>query len=122
VEGGVIVRRYEPQADYSATIEETFKKFQQGNVKDYRITLPDYPDMNHIEAQILDFVALLFTAIFTRLDAYYSKNAAYLDSAIAAFDREIQFYLAYPGAGGGAQACWAQFLLSRRLGCEQGRL
>jgi hypothetical protein len=95
VEGGFIVKRYEPQADYSAAIEETFKKLQQGNVKDYRATLPDYPDMNHIEVQMLDFVALLFPAIFAKLDAYSSKNAAYLDSAIAAFDREIQFYLAY---------------------------
>jgi len=95
VNGGFIVGRYESQADYSAAIEETFKRFQQGDVKDYRATLPDYPDMNHIEAQMLDFVALLFPALFAKLDAYCLKNAAYLDGAIAAFDREIQFYLAY---------------------------
>ena len=95
VEGGFTVRRYEPQADYSATIEETFRKFQQGDVKDYRVKQSDWPDMNHIEAQILDFVALLFPDIFAKLDAYCARNAAYLDDAIAGFDREIQFYLGY---------------------------
>lgn len=94
-DGGFTVSKYKPQADYSAAIGNTFKKFQQGDVKDYRVKHSDYPDMNHIEEQILEFVALLFPEVFAELEVYCARNAAYLDSAIAAFDREIQFYIAY---------------------------
>ena len=52
--------------------------------------------MNHVEAQILDFVAKLYPDIFLHLDALLrEKRRNYLDETIAIFDREIQFYLAY---------------------------
>jgi DNA mismatch repair protein MutS len=95
MDGGFTVKKYEPQADYSAAIEGTFKKFQQGDAKDYRVKLSDWPDMNHIEAQILDFVALLYPSIFAELNSYGARHATYLDGPISAFDREIQFYIAY---------------------------
>ncbi len=94
-DGGFTVKKYEPQGDYSAVIEATFKKFQQGDVKDYRVKLSDWPDMNHIEAQILDFVALLYPEIFAELDTFCAKHAGYLGGSVAVFDREIQFYVAY---------------------------
>lgn len=89
------VRRYEAEIDYSAAVEETFAKFRQGAVKDYRAKFPDYPDMNHVEAGVLDRVALLYPDIFAGLSDYCTKNGAYLDETIAVFDREVQFYLAY---------------------------
>jgi DNA mismatch repair protein MutS len=89
------VRAYEDELDYSAQVEAAFAKFQQGAVKDYRAKFPDYPDMNHVEAQILTLVARLYPALFSRLDAYCAKNTQYLDKTIATFDRDIQFYLAY---------------------------
>jgi DNA mismatch repair protein MutS len=95
MDGGFTVRKYESETDYSAALEETFEKFKQGAVKDYLAKLSDWPDMNHIEAQILDFVALLYPAIFAELDAYCTRNGAYLDRPIGTFDREIQFYIAY---------------------------
>jgi len=51
--------------------------------------------MNHIEAKILDFVAQLYPDTFSNLDSYCVKNSNFLDEAVAAFDREIQFYIAY---------------------------
>jgi DNA mismatch repair protein MutS len=89
------VRKYESEIDYSADVEKTFQKFQQGAVKDYRVKFSDPPEMNHIEAKVLDFVTRLYPDIFSHLAAYCEKNAEYLDNTIGVFDRQIQFYIAY---------------------------
>jgi DNA mismatch repair protein MutS len=91
----ITVRKYEGEANYSAQVEETFAKFKQGAVKDYLVRFADWPDMNHIEAFILDCVAKLYPDVFARLDAYASQNRDCLDGTIVTFDREMQFYLAY---------------------------
>jgi DNA mismatch repair protein MutS len=89
------VRHYWSEIDYSAEIEETFEKFHQGAAKDYRFKYRSSPDMNHIEAKVLEFVARLNPALFSRLDDYHSRHAGFIDKTIAAFDREIHFYVAY---------------------------
>jgi DNA mismatch repair ATPase MutS len=89
------VRKYEGETDYSAELGETFDRFKQGNVKDFLIKISDAPDMNHIEARILDFVSLLFPEVFARLAGFCATNADFLDATIADFDREVQFYIAY---------------------------
>jgi len=91
----VTVQKYESESDYSVEVEHTFEKFKQGAVKDYRVKFSSSPDMNHVEAAILDLLAKLYPDIFTYLDEYCAKNATYLDATIATFDREIQFYVAY---------------------------
>ena len=60
--------RYEGQADYSAEVLETFERFKQGAVKDYRVNYRCWPGMNHVAAQILQLVARLFPDEFTALD------------------------------------------------------
>jgi len=94
-DGAVTIRKYEYEIDYSADVEETFDKFKQGAVKDYRVTFTESAEMNHIEAKILDFVVQLYSEIFQTLDDYHEKNVDYLDGTIRVFDREIQFYIAY---------------------------
>lgn len=89
------VRKYEAEIDYSAVVEETFAKFKQGAVEDYRAKFSTWPEMNHVEAKILDFVTQLYPEIFLRLEQFCTKNANYLDETIGVFDREIQFYIAY---------------------------
>jgi DNA mismatch repair protein MutS len=91
----VKVDRYEGEADYSAEVEDTFAKFKQGAVKNYRVKLPDWPAMDHVEASILDLVARLYPDVFLELDEYCGRHRDYLDPPISGFDREIQFYVAY---------------------------
>ena len=91
----VRVTRYGGEPDYSAEIEKTFAKFKQGSVKDYRASFKDWADMNHVEARILDLVALLYPEVFQSLDDYRARHRHYLDAVIANFDREVQFYVAY---------------------------
>jgi hypothetical protein len=89
------VHRYDSEADYSTEVTAVFEKFRQGDVKDYRVEFRDIPDMNHVEAKVLEFVALLYPEAFARLERFCSDYADYLDPTIARFDREVQFYLGY---------------------------
>ena len=93
--GGFIVRKYEAEADYSAEVEHTFEKFQQGAVKDYRVKSSANVEMNHIEAKILEFIAKLYPEVFGAIADFYTKNQNFIDRTIAIFDREVQFYIAY---------------------------
>jgi len=110
---GITVRKYESEIDYSADVEETFRKFKQGAVKDYRVKFTESAEMNHVEAKVLDFVAQLYPDIFSHLDDYSEKNGNYLDETIAVFDIEIQFYVAYmeflaPFRQAGLKFCYPQ--------------
>jgi DNA mismatch repair protein MutS len=109
----VRVGKYEGEPDYSAEVEKTFTKFKQGAVQDYLVSFRDWPDMNHVEARILDLVARLYPDVFAELDDYTARNQDYLDTVIGSFDREVQFYLAYleftaPLKKAGLQFCYPQ--------------
>jgi len=91
----VTVARYEGEPDYSAQVVATFAKFARGGVKDYHGKFRNWPDMNHVEEQILDQIARLFPGEFAALDEFCERHADFADEAVRAFDREIQFYLAY---------------------------
>lgn len=94
-DSSIKVRKCESEIDYSASVEKTFEKFKQGAVKDYSVNLSDWLNMNHVEAGVLDLVARLYPETFTALDDFCARNRGYLDETIGAFDREIQFYVAY---------------------------
>lgn len=89
------VQRYEEEADFSAEVERVFERFKQGEARDYRLELYKAAGMNHVEAQILDFVARLYPAEFAALDAFCARYPEFMDATICVFDREIQFYVAY---------------------------
>lgn len=91
----VRVSKYGGEADYSAEVEEIFAKFKQEAVKDYRVKFGGGTEMNHVEDRILELVAQLHPAAFLTLDEYCARHRDYLDGKIGAFDREVQFYLAY---------------------------
>ena len=91
----ITVRKYNGETDYSTDVLDTFERFKQGAVKDYTVTFPTELAMNHIEAQILEFVAQLFPEAFQRLDHFCAAHREFQDDRIRGFDREIQFYVAY---------------------------
>jgi DNA mismatch repair protein MutS len=93
-ENTIKVRRYEDEPDYSAEVEATFARFKEGTARDYRATFASAPEMNHVEYQILNHVALLFPAVFRTLDEYCERNRNYLDPVIGRCEREVQFYIA----------------------------
>jgi DNA mismatch repair protein MutS len=93
--GKFSVQKYKGETDYSIEVMETFEKFKQGAVKDYLVKLTEMYRMNHIEAQILDFVARLYPDQFAALDHFCEQHRSFVDETIRVFDREIQFYIAY---------------------------
>jgi DNA mismatch repair protein MutS len=91
----VRVRRCGLEIDYSMEVEKAFERFEQGAVKSFDFQFSDPPRMNHVEEQILSLVARLFPEIFNRLEEYCTHHAGFADATITAFDREVQFYIAY---------------------------
>jgi DNA mismatch repair protein MutS len=91
----VHVDKFDGQSDYSSAVAATFDRFATEATKDYRVPLKDFPDMNHVEEQILECVAKLYPNVFALLDAYCRRNQDFVERTIARFDREIRFYLAY---------------------------
>jgi len=90
----ITVSPYGSEPDYSADVLATFEKFKQGAVREYRFDFSSYPDMNHVEAAVLDRVARLYPDTFSSLDQYCHRHRDYLDDTIGDFDREVQFYVA----------------------------
>lgn len=91
----VEVRRYDSEPDYGAAVEDVFDKFKQGAPRNYDFGFPSSPDMNHVEAAVLQLVSRLYPETFAELDEYAVRHRAYLDRTIGTFDREVQFYVAY---------------------------
>ncbi len=95
IDGGTVtVSLHGGESDYSVAVVETFRKFQQGSAKDYRYKFQDVWTMNHIEAQIVDRVALLHPETFAALERFCQEHAEFVDPMVARFDREIQFFVA----------------------------
>jgi DNA mismatch repair ATPase MutS len=90
----ITVSKYDSEVDYSAEVLRTFEKFSQIAAEEYRFQYRSTPYMNHVEAAILDLVARLYPDIFSSLEDYCSRHSGYLDTTIATFDRELQFYIA----------------------------
>lgn len=88
------VRKFDAEIDYGSEVLATFEKFKRGAAKDHLAKFNDWVEMNHVEAVVLDMVAKLYPEEFGRLNAFFEKHTNYLDPAITAFDREIQFYVA----------------------------
>ena len=93
--GFVTVSAHGGETDYGAEIQADFEKFRQGVAADHVFKFGDFPQMNHIEAGVLERVARLFPETFAELDAFVARNVDFFDSTVRRFDREVQFYLAY---------------------------
>jgi DNA mismatch repair ATPase MutS len=103
------VRRYRDEGDYSKEVEATFEKFKQGAARDYRVKFTDGDSMNHVEAKILEFVGKLHPEVFLPLQTFCDTQSEFIDRTIAAFDREVQFYMAYLDYIGAPRRAGLQF-------------
>jgi DNA mismatch repair ATPase MutS len=94
-DGGFTVRPYRDEPDYSEKVMEVFARFRRHPAKNYLVEFKEFPEINHIEAKVLEFVAELNPEAFRRLDEFCQRYQFFEDEVITRFDREIQFYLAY---------------------------
>jgi hypothetical protein len=89
------VRRYASEPDYGAEVTRTFERFRQHDDRQYDFMLTTSPEMTHVEAEILERVALLEPAPFSALSTFVADHASFVDPPIGRFDREVQFFVAY---------------------------
>jgi DNA mismatch repair protein MutS len=116
----IIVAKFGGEPDFSTEVLRTFEKFRQEASKEYQFKVSSWPEMNHVEAAIMDRVARLFPEIFARLEKYPEQNRGYLDNVIARFDREIQFYAAWIAFKGrietsGLRFCYPAIATSKEI-------
>lgn len=91
----ITVRPYEGEEDFVSVIEGVFEKFRVGETESYLVKFSDQVTLNHVEARILERVALLNPETFTSLVEFFGKHAAFADRTIVRFDQEIRFYTAF---------------------------
>lgn len=91
----VSVEKYSGQADYSQGVAAAFGRFTTEVSADYHVALKDRADMNHVETQILQCVAGLYSEAFALLAKFCRRNQSFVEPTIVRFDREIRFYLHY---------------------------
>ncbi|WP_432947426.1 MutS-related protein [Kribbella sp. CA-253562] len=116
----ITITRYDGSSDYSAEIEQTFARFQQGAAKDYRIPVQSSPDVNPVEAGILERVAKLYPDLFAAVTRFNDEYAGFVDPTVARFDRQVQFYLAYldylrPLKAAGLPFCYPELTGSKTI-------
>jgi DNA mismatch repair protein MutS len=114
----VSVRRFDGEPDYAPQIEKTFARFRQRDAEEHAFSFTNLPQMNHVEAQILEGVAHLHGELFADIETFCGRHAAaapateasaetgsalafarypFIEDGVARFDREVQFYLAWLG-------------------------
>jgi len=121
----VEVRPYKEEPDYSEEVETTFDRFEQGVTDAYVFDFTESPDMNHVEAKILDLVAQSYPDVFKSLDSYCAEQAEFVEPTIRTFDREIQFYTAYLEhiatlKNAGLDFCYPRLSEAKQVHCLQG--
>jgi DNA mismatch repair protein MutS len=119
------VRHGKSEDDLVAAIESTFERFRRTSTKSHLVDLPEYVLMNHIEAKVLDFVALLNPDIFGQLTRFVDNQSGFMHEVVVRFEREIQFYVACTDyarrfESAGLPTCFAQVSHNKAVHVEDG--
>lgn len=93
--GTIHVRKYDGEEDLSIRIIQTFEKFRQGDVKDYRQKKALRSKDDHVEAEILYLLEKVYPQEFKDLDAFVKADLNFLDEGISRFAKEIRFYFSW---------------------------
>lgn len=91
----VVVAPYRGEVDFGASVEASFRRFEGSGETEYRFPSRRAPDLDDVEAGILDRVALLFPQPFDRMRRFVVGVSDWIDPAVRRFDREAQYFLAY---------------------------
>ena len=103
--GTVRVKKYEGEADLSVRVEELFRKFRQGEVREYRQKFPEEPHAAHVEAGVLSCLAKIYPEEFRDLREFCEKFLDFMDPTIFRFSGEIRFYLSWLRRTGDLARC-----------------
>ncbi len=94
-DASVRVQQYQGEADYSVAVEETFRKFAEGEPVELQLEPEPPAGLSHVDAAILDRVALLEPELFQHLAEFSTRHDTFAIRLLRDFDREVQFYLAW---------------------------
>jgi DNA mismatch repair protein MutS len=83
------------ETDYAAEVDRTFARFKTDGATQYAFTASASAAMYELEGAVLETVAEIYPKVFERLESYAERHAGFVDATVAAFDREIHFYLEY---------------------------
>lgn len=78
----VTALNYDGESDYSSYVLEVFQRFRQGEARDHHVELKEWPEMNHVEAKVLDCVAELNSAPFALLADFCTAQVDFLDPTV----------------------------------------
>jgi DNA mismatch repair protein MutS len=93
--GWVEVSRYHGQGDYRAEIEDTFARFRQGRVNDYRVERRFPPYLGGLGSKILELVARLFPDAFDDLAGFCQRHDPFVAPQVLQAHFELGFYAAW---------------------------
>lgn len=81
--------------DYAREVRATFAIFERQDGDEQPVAFAEPDQLNHVEYAILQKIVRRHRALFDRLARFSDERAEYADPTVLAFDREIQFYLAW---------------------------
>lgn len=96
IKGNMIrVYKVDNSINLNDQIQSLFSRFDRREVRDYHSKFSYQQNMNHVEAQIVDHVAMLFPQPFKMLNEFISENPQIVHPIVEMFNKEIRFYVNY---------------------------
>jgi len=87
------VAGFDGEPDFGEQVAATFARFQQSPADGAAAAVREWDA--YAGTGVLDLIAQLYPDLFTALDQYCAEHQDYLDAVVAAFDRDVPFYLGY---------------------------
>ncbi|MGN7797708.1 MutS-related protein [Leifsonia sp. 22587] len=91
--GSVTVVADASGTDQSDAVMTAFARFKHTDACSHRTRFVDMLEMNRVEAGVLDLVAEVFPTVFQALERFAGEHAAFLDTTVARYERELHLYL-----------------------------